>query len=1096
MEPLLTSILTGVLILLLHFASTERELHIGLLVPRSGLKSMGEEVVDAARLGIQAINSDTSLTNLRGQGYNFSFMVSDTACDTGQGLQRVVEMATGVNHSGTKVDAFIGPSCDNVCETAGLLAGRWSIPMVSYGCEETKLSNQSLYPTFARTTSSFDKMTGFLKDVLNHYGWNRVMLVTTSAQVWLETEAELLHHLNANKFHALQWNIHPSDWLADMTDILVDKGQQSKVFVLLMFGLDVLRFMKAAKNADLLEGKHVFITIDFANMGKRIGDPSDGPHLTGLLDITMDVTPESETFIKFVDAIDVNSTLSTYSYVNNDNCSHYEFGIHAGLVYDAIMLYARAVDSSLKAGYSAPNGYQIAKYMYNVTIQGVTGNVSVMEDGTRQSQFMLHNLRSGCYFPVARSADEGRAFIYLNQTVVWPGGTEVIPLGRPACGWDGKLCGNEFILTVASTGTVSAIVFLVILGGFLYWRHEQNKRDSSRAWIIHSGDLRLKDKGLGKSRLSIRNVSPSGRSVFSDSRVSLNTESSYGQVFAEQYIFHNEEVAGKRILVNSKAGIAVTKQLSKNVNHVIQLSNANICKFYGVCVDAGQEMTIWEYCRKGSVQDVIHNDKKYLEDMPFKISFMNDITKGLRYLHHSRLGHHGRLKSANVLVDNRWTCKLTHMIIPGLSKVETVDDENVNYEKFLSTPPENLRTPSLSMPGSKAADMYSFGIVLLEIFTEIISRLKQGGTFPFRPYIPEYIDHKTKNVIMECWREQPEERPSIDHVASLIRHISLQYSGKDKSLMEQMLDKVTREADLQAQELEEEKNKSDQLLYQMLPPIVADCLKKQIEVKPETFQSATVYFSDIQGFTELSSVSEPIEIVNFLNDVYYKFDNIIEKYKVYKVETIGDAYVVCSGVPLMVDNHASEIAKMALHIMSCSSDLKVLHRPEQKFHMRIGMHSGPVAAGVVGRTMPRYCLFGDTVNTASRMESTSLAGRIQISQQCKDLLDNDVGFNYEAREPIHVKGKGLLQTYFLLSKDGFHPVESSLFEELHSTYSLQDKSKPYTNGGSKSMTNPPNSEIVVNTHCHVESPKVLDCGGSMNDSKMSVNNVLTEVSVA
>lgn len=94
------------------------------------------------------------------------------------------------------------------------------------------------------------------------------------------------------------------------------------------------------------------------------------------------------------------------------------------------------------------------------------------------------------------------------------------------------------------------------------------------------------------------------------------------------------------------------------------------------------------------------------------------------------------------------------------------------------------------------------------------------------------------------------------------------------------------------------------------------------------------------------------------------------------------------------------------------------------------------------------------------------------------------------------QGKGLLQTYFLLSKDGFHPVESSLFDELHSTYSMQDKSKPYSNGGSKSMTNPPNSEIVVNTHCHIESPKVLDCVGNMNDSKMSVNNLLTEVSVA
>ncbi|GFR81012.1 guanylate cyclase [Elysia marginata] len=102
-------------------------------------------------------------------------------------------------------------------------------------------------------------------------------------------------------------------------------------------------------------------------------------------------------------------------------------------------------------------------------------------------------------------------------------------------------------------------------------------------------------------------------------------------------------------------------------------------------------------------------------------------------------------------------------------------------------------------------------------FPEIIKRVKEGGSFPFRPLIPDYIDSKARNIISDCWREVPEERPSIDHVASLIKHINGQYSGNKKSLMEQMLDKVTREADLQAQDLEEEKNKSDQLLFQMLP---------------------------------------------------------------------------------------------------------------------------------------------------------------------------------------------------------------------------------------------------------------------------------------
>lgn len=121
MATLLTSIMTAVIILLRHFASPERELYIGLLVPRSGQKSMGEEVVAAARLGIQVINNNTSLSNFKSQGYNFNLMVSDTACDTGQGLQRVVEMMTGVNHNGHTVDAFIGKFCCYVCYIIQLL---------------------------------------------------------------------------------------------------------------------------------------------------------------------------------------------------------------------------------------------------------------------------------------------------------------------------------------------------------------------------------------------------------------------------------------------------------------------------------------------------------------------------------------------------------------------------------------------------------------------------------------------------------------------------------------------------------------------------------------------------------------------------------------------------------------------------------------------------------------------------------------------------------------------------------------------------------------------------------------------------------------
>ncbi|EYC30735.1 hypothetical protein Y032_0004g1741 [Ancylostoma ceylanicum] len=251
-------------------------------------------------------------------------------------------------------------------------------------------------------------------------------------------------------------------------------------------------------------------------------------------------------------------------------------------------------------------------------------------------------------------------------------------------------------------------------------------------------------------------------------------------------------------------------------------------------------------------------------------------------------------------------------------------------------------------------------------------------------------------------------------------------NGRRKNLMDHVVNTLENYASSLESEVEErmkelvaEKKKSDLLLYRMLPREVADRLKMGQNVEPESYDSVTVFFSDVVGFTTLASKGSPMQVVTLLNDLYTLFDGTISKHDVYKVETIGDGYLCVSGLPKRNGlEHIKAICDLSLELLSGLRGFRVHHLPHEQVNIRVGVHSGPVVAGVVGLTMPRYCLFGDTVNTASRMESNGKPASVHMSSDARKLLNQTYpGYNTECRGEVIIKGKGVMETYWLLGRD-------------------------------------------------------------------------------
>uniref|UniRef100_A0AC35GUX1 Guanylate cyclase n=1 Tax=Panagrolaimus sp. PS1159 TaxID=55785 RepID=A0AC35GUX1_9BILA len=1013
---------------------------------------------------------------LLGKDFDFQIISSPGCGESFEGVAVAAQM-----YHVDQVRAFIGPYCNAELDAVAKMGSFWNIPVISYMATTTAVTDRTIYKTLARISSkNTNSIAKAVVKLLEHYGWKRIAVVTNTGAVAYERVQSFEDEFRKSGISVATKIMFDEGW--NSTDIirsgLLNDIENNARIVIGIFSATremTKELMQAVFTQKINNPEYAFI-LPWLQAGPKDTSPwigVSGETLQQVKDIYAnaiiidDVNGFDNTlvdnFIKRVEKYGITKesidAASIFSYIH---------------LYDSLKLYAlAAVNAYQKSGNNISiitNGRAVWNNMRRLTFEGTAG-VVVMDDladrapqfaaffisADRENVMKMVNMDS-VPIPNCNSSIEKSGCFDLKLTDIitgfWPSSNGNMPPDEPVCGFKGQKC--SYMVEIAIGSTILGFIILVISTCILY-RYCQSRALDKMPWRVFHEDLRMIDDEQARSLISLGSANTKLSNMSTGAKkhviIGVNTHATY------------HRYAQKRSIKFVKSDLILLTQMKQTIHD-------NINPFLGIAFNEKEEMLVlWKFCSRGTVQDLIYNKNMTLDEK-FHAAFVSDIVKGLEYLHLSQIGYHGSLSPWACAIDRNWSVRLTDYGISnalerwekeGAINIEVAqsdDDKSQAAQRtssiyyapeFLKNREQNKRRRmdqswvAQSKARRQAADIYAFGMVMYEIlFRSLpfpdgtdIAAVAQTILETGRPIRPQIQDSSKVHpdiyaLLTDCWSENPEIRPSIRRVR-LNTEMALKTKG---SLVDQMmrvmetyannLEKLVKE---RTSMLEEANLKAERLLNQLLPKYVANELKLGRPVAPRLFSSATVLFSDIVGFTKICSTSTPLEVVNMLNGIYTGFDERIQKHGAYKVETIGDAYMVVSGIPEENGtNHVKCIANISLEMRSFLLDYEVPHRKRERIKCRWGFHTGPVAAGVVGLTAPRYCLFGDTVNTSSRMESTGLPEMIQISQAAYDLIQTKHPFfKCTKRGEVDIKGKGMCTTYWL---DGKENLEDSNQQQL------------------------------------------------------------------
>ncbi|OQV12261.1 Atrial natriuretic peptide receptor 1 [Hypsibius exemplaris] len=921
--------------------------------------------------------------------------------------------------SGTSCDVFLGVGCPSTAVALYGIADNLNTPIL--GCPAAGTASLALNPAFdrfpllIRASYGFTDIVYFMNSFLKQNGYDHLAILRDDSYNFFNTLSKFAlvkfkkinPVLSSNTFEYAFMSAQST--LESIKALISTADDVTRVFWVLAHGDSVRQIMIAASQLGVTQGEYLFIGLELFEL-------------------------------KYWGAIrfDRGDTYDAVSRLHGKHSKAYCIMMYAQEIAEMV---ANATEELTTAG-----NIMVSRMLGSV-YKGLAGPMKIGMDGERDVDLELRtfNMKEGefqSFYEYIQLNFTAEVFRYVKNFTFAPSLTGRLPANEPRCGYRGERCLDQGmptgVLAVAIVVPLLAVLGMGTGGIIIFLKLRKLRQDyNPNWWKITSEELIIKQNrtGSGASKRTLASQSTAGTS---------GALTGYSSFMCDILATYKGSLVALTEVTEFKKH--PTPDLVNRLTLIKACVTPNLQKFFGIGLSSSGmcEYIVNEPCSKGSLTDILDNEVIKL-DWSFKNSLIKDIVFGMTYLHTSPIVSHGNLNSHTCLIDGRFTLKISDYGLPFFRKPEDLlpprPTETVqrSYELLLWRAPELLRQV-MPVEGTQKGDVYSFAIILQQLILrsgpfelpndplelsnrELLQEVIAANIPPVRPRVPRAsCSNELYDLMERCWEEVPVERPTFPKIKERLKKVIGDVGDNIVDLLFKRMEQYAMDLELKVaektQQFMDEKTRSEQLLSQLLPKLVAAALTRGEHVDPEAYESVTIFFSDIVGFTTISAAGSPMDVISLLNGLYTFFDGVLEKFDVYKVETIGDAYMVSSGLPVRNGNrHAAEIAHMSLDLLKGIRLFVVPNRANVVIEIRAGINSGPCVAGIVGLKMPRYCLFGDTVNVASRMESTGEPMKIQITVATKDLLTNIGGFITAERGPVTVKGKGTLITHWLLSSE-------------------------------------------------------------------------------